>query len=233
MFGRFYLFYLAVIFIFIAGFSVNIQKRYIRTQDSDIHFYVIIADKKRVWDIDKEYCWYKSGEIHCSYGDAAGNLLHGEYIKYYFNNQLAEKGNFHYGLKKGVWRKWHPNGVLQEQQSWYKGRKRGNYILYDNQGKVEITGNYKKNKKEGIWVNHKAEDTLWYVKGISYNEEPKIAKAKSDSMSGKKYIHKKDYQRQDTIKVKSDFFKRIFGQKDTLNTKNDSFLKRLFNKKEK
>ena len=47
------------------------------------------------------YYWYKSNKVHNSKSDFGGNLLHGEYVKYFITNELAEKGLFKYGLKNG------------------------------------------------------------------------------------------------------------------------------------
>ncbi len=69
------LFCLVILTIF--SFSNDpVQKKIIRTKDFDIYFYVSLKSKKT--SKDKNYYWYKSGEIHNSFGDAGGELLHEE-----------------------------------------------------------------------------------------------------------------------------------------------------------
>ena len=204
-----------VLILLLSGFSRDpIQKKTIRTKEYDIHFYVTL--KKRKTTADKEYFWYKAGEIHHSFGGASGELLHSEYTKYFAGNKLAEKGTYEYGLKTGIWKKWHPNGALMEETRWVEGEKYGAYHFYDDHGKLIITGKYRNNIKSDVWIDLKASDTTWYRQGVAYKEHPKIIKKRMDSISGKE-----------------SFFKRVFGKKDSTAVKsNKSFFKRLFEKKE-
>jgi len=213
----------------------KIQKKVIRDANFDTHFYVFIDEKKT--DRDAYYYWYKSGEIHESFGDAAGNLLHLEYTQFYSGNQLAEKGNFDYGLKVGLWRKWHPNGSLKEEVQWRAGKKNGVYLYYDQNGVLHTTGQYKGDNKTGVWINIREHDTTWYKRGAAYKEHPRVVKKRLDSITGKEPFFKKIFKQKDSTDLNENrkpFLKRIFTkQKDSTKTKDkkDSFLKRIFRKK--
>tara|TARA_R110002072_G_scaffold287464_4_gene453146 strand:+ start:19884 stop:20615 length:732 start_codon:yes stop_codon:yes gene_type:complete len=229
-----YLLFLLLIVTFYSFIGDKVQKRVIRDASFDTHFFVYI-DKKKT---DKEafYSWYKSGEIHESFGDAGGDLLHDEFIKYYSNNSLAEKGKFNYGLKVGLWRKWHPNGTLIEETQWRAGKKNGSFLLYDQNGNLNIKGQYRRDIKNGTWINIQESDTTWYKKGIAYKEHPRIIKKRLDSINGKESLFKKIFKKKDSTDINENrkpFFKRVFSkQKDTTTVKENKpfFLKRWFTK---
>lgn len=196
------------------GLSVDpVQKKVIRTKEYDIEFYVSL--KKKRTNKNKEYFWYKSGEIHNSIGNAAGELLHLQYVKYYADNSLAERGEFEYGLKKGVWKQWYPNGVIMEESRWVDGVKYGPYSYYNEFGELVITGKYRDNNKIGVWINLERKDTTWYKKGRAFKAHPRIIKKRQDSIEGKKSFFKKIFGKRDStaIKEKDGFFKSLFGEK--------------------
>lgn len=210
------LFLLSILMIF--SFTTDpVKKKIIRTKKFDIYFYISLKEKKT--SNDKKYFWFKSGEIHESYGDAGGRLLHLKYVKYFADKQLAEKGTFNYGLKEGLWKIWHNNGVIKETIKYRNGERSGPYNLYSNSGKLLTSGKYKDNQKNGVWVNYPVSDTIWYKNGKAFLENPKIIQKRLDSIN----------KRNDSINGKKSFFRRIIPKRD--NTKNkESFLKRLLNR---
>ncbi|WP_374226258.1 toxin-antitoxin system YwqK family antitoxin [Flavobacterium oreochromis] len=74
----------------------------------------------------------------------AGELLQGEYKKFYHSNQLAEQGTFKKGLRVGTWKTWYENGKLATVSKWSKGLKRGKSIYYNTEGNVIEIGTFKK-----------------------------------------------------------------------------------------
>lgn len=195
--------FLSVVSLILLGFiSSEIQKKVIRTKQHDIHFYVSLKSKKA--DKERMYYWYKSGEIHTTMGAAGGELLHSDYLKYFNDNQLAEKGVFRYGLKDGLWKAWYPQGNLKKTEDWSNGIKDGKYNDYNEKGELRISGKYRNGIKHGVWVNFEAKDTTWYEKGIAYKEPPKIVQKRMDSIAGKQPFLKR------VIKP----FKKIFKKKD-------------------
>lgn len=217
-----FLILIAIIFSFT---NDKVQKKIIRNKNFDIYFYVSLK-KKKITD-NKKYYWYKSGEIHESFGDVGGELLHSEYIKYYVSNQLAEKGVFDFGLKDDLWKSWHPSGVLKEEVPWNKGVKKGVYNFYSEEGVLIITGNYKNDIKDGVWINGIKKDTTWFKDGNEYHENPKIIKKRNDSINKAAAKLKKA----DTTKTKKTFFKRIFGQQKDSTQVKEPFFNRIFGKK--
>lgn len=209
-----FLFFILSILIFFSFKGDPVQRKTIRTKEFDVQFYVSLEDKRTIQN--KEYFWYKAGEIHRSIGNAAGELLHLQYVKYYKGNNLAERGEFEYGLKKGIWKQWYPNGKIMEESRWVDGVKYGDYSYFDEFGELVVIGKYRDDVKTDIWINLKTLDTTWYNKGQAYKEDPRILRKRQDSIEGKK-----------------GFFKRFFGKKDsTVIKEKDGFFKRLVQKKE-
>ncbi|QQX76500.1 MULTISPECIES: toxin-antitoxin system YwqK family antitoxin [Aequorivita] len=222
-----------------------IQKKVIRTKEYDIHFYVSLKD--RITKKDKEYFWYKTGEIHNSFGGAAGELLHLGYVKYYAGNNLAEKGEFEYGLKTGIWKRWYSNGSLMEESRWVDGEKYGPYHYYNENGELMTQGKYRNNIKTDIWIDIKSKDTTWYRNGEPFKDHPRVVRKRLDSINGKESLLKRIFGKRDSTIVgkKEGFFGRIFKKKDSAKNskltpdpkekknKNTSILKRIFGKKER
>ena len=115
---------------------------------------------------------------------------------------------------------------------WVDGQRYGDYRLFDEDGNLYVSGEYRRNKKNKVWVNHKTNDTTWYVKGEAYNEHPRIIKRRNDSLNGKRVFFERIFGKKDTTNInKKGFFQRIFKKKDSSGRKN-SFFHRLFNKKD-
>jgi len=192
------------------GLNVKEQRKIISDADYNYVFYVSL-DGVSNYEYDKEYYWYKSGEIHTSIGGSNGDILHGSYTKTHKNNNLTTQGTFSQGLKDDLWRYWHPNGELQEITEWKKGDKMGQYVLYSEKGEVLIAGNYKKNKKEGRWIDFKTRDTLYYKNGLRIEKAVKLRTKKDGTV-----IEKKPFK-----KRMKHFFAKMFSKKnrDSLSTK--------------
>ncbi|WP_452223473.1 toxin-antitoxin system YwqK family antitoxin [Lacinutrix chionoecetis] len=190
---------------------------------------------------DKTYYWYKSNEIHQSNRDYSGDILHGNYTKYYINNQLAEKGQFDFGLKTNQWKSWFENGQVKSIKNYSNGKLNGEFVLYSNKGEVLTSGRYYNNKKSGQWIDYISKDTLNYKQGIIVNK-------KDSTGNNKKPFFKRLFTRKDTLdgfnnneindkkrdnKIKRKDNKTNAHSKKNKKPKKDSFLKRLFSKKDK
>ncbi|WP_435578721.1 toxin-antitoxin system YwqK family antitoxin [Gilvibacter sp.] len=218
-----------------------LQKRMIRGKDYDHHFYIFTKARKA--ERDKLYHWFKAGELHQSFGATGGYVLHKEYLKYYSDNQLAEKGAFHYGLKTGQWKSWHPNGTYASLAEWQNGSKNGDYLAFDEAGNLLTSGRYKRDLKQGVWVDHSTKDTLWYKDGIAHKEPLRDIKRREDSLAGKRPLFKRIFGGKPKDSTAADssrpgFFKRVFGPRQQDSTATDStkrrgFFGRLFSKKDK
>lgn len=151
--------------LFIVTPKEQIQRKIIRTDEGDFIIYVAVGATVKVNKL-KTYFWYRSGEIHHATGGIGGEVLHKEYVKYYNDQQLAEKGSFHYGLKDDVWKSWHPNGKLAEILEYKKGVIEGKYAAYDDTGQLITLGRYRNGLKSSEWIDYSADgDTLLYKKG--------------------------------------------------------------------
>lgn len=138
----------ALHFLQIAHGQDLLALRHFNTEDFKMDFYIDIENKSIKYDDSLFYYWFKAQKIHVSQGHSSGDVLHGKFVKYYVNGQLAEAGVFQFGLKTGVWTSWHENGQISERYEYKKGLKSGNFILYNEEGHLIEKGKYKKNKKK-------------------------------------------------------------------------------------
>jgi len=171
----------------------NTQRKIISDGEYKYVFYVSPKTKLECRE-NREYYWYKSGEIHSSVGGYFGELLHGDYTKSYLDNNISEQGEYKNGLKNDRWKKWHKNGKLKELLDWDDGLKSGSYFEYSENGKILLKGKYKNDWKHGTWVNLKTKDTLRFNKGKAVDKDLKVKKTFKE-------------------KIKS-FFKGIFSKKE-------------------
>ena len=203
--------YLIIFFYCLLGCKspqVAFNKRIISNPEYKEQFF--ISDKEPKVKSNVFYHWLKSQEIHLTKSGYSGDLLHGEYTKYYQTNQLAEKGSFKGGLKKGVWSSWYKNGQLATTEYWKNGKLNGRNIFYDSIGNIVSIGTYKNNKRSGTWLYPQKKDTICYKKG------EKCIKKERDT-------------------TKNSFFSRLFKKKDSISStpkkaKTPNFFQRLFKK---
>ncbi len=163
----------AILLLSIVVTKETIQRKILRTADGDCIIYVAVDASVKTNTL-KTYFWYRSGEIHHSTGGIGGDVLHKEYIKYYNDRQLAEQGQFYYGLKDGLWKSWYPNGAIATVINYQKGVINGKYLEYDISGNLITRGIYRNGLKSGKWIDYKNEgDTLSYKKGAIVKEKIK------------------------------------------------------------
>ncbi|OEK07851.1 hypothetical protein A8C32_15325 [Flavivirga aquatica] len=206
------------------AFSSDLQKKILRYDGFNIECYV--SPKKRSnFNNNKMYYWFKSGEIHQSLSAAGGFVLHKKYSKYYRSNQLAEQGEFNYGLKTGTWKTWHNNGKLKFIEEWKQGYKNGEFIAFDSLGNQTSTGSYNNNLKNGYWIDFIKKDTTYHRKKEVFNEKPRNLI--------KRVFRKKDSLEKIQIKLiraterKNDSIKRIKTKSDRLLKKRNDSIKRV------
>jgi len=184
--------------------------------------------KKVKPSLNKTYFWYKSNEIHQSKGDYSGNLLQGKYVKHYITNELAEKGVFSYGLKKGEWKSWFKNGKLKAIDNWRDGKLSGKYFLHNDSGELVIKGKYSKGNKVGRWIDYVKKDTTLYKRGVVCVKKQKV---KKDSITNAKasFLNRLFKKKEKTLQVKVTKKKRKTSTKQEV--KKESFFTRIFKKK--
>lgn len=204
-----------ILFLFTAcicfAFS-NVQKRIVRENGFDIECFISLK-KTNHFNDNKTYYWFKSGRIHNSLANAGGYVLHETCSKYYRSKQIAEQGQFNFGLKNGLWKSWYENGNLKTQEIWNNGYLNGVYKAYNVDGEIILQGKYKNNSKAGMWVDYKAKDTIYYKNDATFKEKPKGLL--------ERFLRKKDSL--EKVKIKAD---RIVKRK------NDS-IKRVKHKQER
>ena len=225
---------LPIVFLVIASyilFSFSDPYSVKRISDKDFRYEFYTTSKKIKLHKDKVYYWFKGGLIHSAQAGTAGELLEGDFIKSYHNNQLAEQGKFKKGLKVGIWKTWNQNGRLSSVQSWKSGVKSGSFTSFDDEGELVERGKYKDNKKTGTWINYAKKDTVNFKNGVVLPKEKKLSKEEKLKIKEekKKTAELKKLQKKDAVKSKK-------SVKETLNatekdTTKQNFIKRLFRKK--
>jgi antitoxin component YwqK of YwqJK toxin-antitoxin module len=203
-------FILTLLFLIFLSTSSDTQRKLIKQNNFDIECNVYLKLLKN-FDNTKEYFWFKSSEVHSSIGTSGGFVLHKDFKKYYRSNQLAQSGNFHYGLKDGIWQEWHNNGKIRSIIHWKNGVKHGNYQTFDTKGKKLISGYFRNNDSTKAWINHTLKDTTYFKKGKASNE-------KSKSLFQRVFKKRDSLEKQTLKKEKSSWLKRLFKKTPPLIT---------------
>jgi antitoxin component YwqK of YwqJK toxin-antitoxin module len=111
-------------------------------------FYISTSSKKINFKDTLKYHWFKSQKLHITQGGAAGHLLHGHFQKFHNSGQLAECGEFKFGLKDGEWLTWYESGGLKSKLYYHEGVLKGSYTLYTENGQLRESGRYRKGQKK-------------------------------------------------------------------------------------
>jgi hypothetical protein len=213
------------IFIISALGLVSFQDPYSIKRISDKNFrYEFYTSSKRIDPSEnKTYFWFKGGLIHETDYGVAGEVLNGNFKKYFHSNQLAEQGVFKKGLKVGLWKSWYENGKIETTQIWKSGQKNGNFFRYDSNGEILEKGNYKKNLKHGLWIDMIQKDSLTYKKGSIFLKKKKFSKEEKAKIKQEKN-HKKEAVKKN----------KLDSKKETKNNiKKENWFSKLFKKKKK
>lgn len=205
---------------------------------SDTHYkeQFYITEKEPKAKSNVFYYWYKSQKVHSSQNDYSGAVLDGLYTKYYYSNQLAEKGNYNNGVKVGTWKSWYKNGQLATTEKWNQGKLTGKQVVFDSIGNILSQGAYTKGKRSGKWIYPQSGDTIYYKKG-----ERKLKVKKDTSQPG---FFQRMFKKKDNLKAKDTAKKKIASKKISKkkkttqhskksNKKEPNFFQKLFAKKEK
>lgn len=87
----------------------------------------------------------------------------GDYINYYFNGRISEKGTYVDDLFQGSFLKYYKNGKVKEKANFYQGKMNGEHIVYFQSGAL--------NQME-IWKNEKCQYAIEYdTKGLKTKEQ--------------------------------------------------------------
>lgn len=124
------------------------ELRHFNTASYKMDFYISIAQKKINYADTLNYHWFKSQKLHITQGGSAGNLLHGNFLKFHINGQLAERGEFKYGLKHGEWMSWYESGELKSKLNYQAGRLKGSFLTFSRDGSISEKGKFKKGRKK-------------------------------------------------------------------------------------
>lgn len=122
-------------------------RRHFKDDSTRAEFYILLESKRIRYRKAHTYYWFHAQKLHCTQEGAAGKLLHGPFTRFYHEGQLAEKGDFRYGLKHGNWKFWYPSGILASEYHYKKGMLHGSYTLFDSSGEVLDYGKFRRGVK--------------------------------------------------------------------------------------
>lgn len=124
------------------------ELRHFTTLHYKMDFYIFPTQKKINYTDTLQYHWFKSQKLQVTQGGSAGNLLHGNFQKFHVSGQLAERGEFKYGLKDGDWLTWYESGELKSKLTYKDGVLKGAFIRYAKDGNIKEVGKYKNGRKK-------------------------------------------------------------------------------------
>ncbi|QKX04207.1 hypothetical protein HN014_04545 [Aquimarina sp. TRL1] len=156
------------------------ETRKIISDDQYNYEFYVTDHKLTVFKENRQYYWYRLGEIHQSQSGANGALLQGRYTKSYRGAGIAEEGFFEKGIKHHRWSSWYQNGTLKEVTYWREGLRSGTYTAYSDQGVARISGKYSRGKKHGRWIDYQTQDTTYFKQGEKVVEKPKKRNEKTE-----------------------------------------------------
>ncbi len=138
----------------------------------------VVDEKPKKILLDRTYYWYKSNSVLSTLGGIDGKMLHGNYTRFFLNNNLKEKGYYKQGLKEGEWKEWFNTGKLNKIAHWKKGLLWGTSIYYDEAGNVLKKETY---TKGNLKIKKVAKNKTKSAKTpISKESKNKITKKKKD-----------------------------------------------------
>ncbi len=240
-----------ILFVIVTSFTDPYSIK--RISDANFRYEFYTSTKEIKPKPAKVYFWFKGGAIHSATSGVSGQLLNGNFKKFYHSNQLAEEGNYKNGLKVGLWKSWFENGNLKTTQYWKSGIQTGFCEIYDVSGSVLEKGNYKKGQKNGKWIFFSSKDTIVYKRGLVYVPKPVLSKEEKQALKEKKKLEKetkkiaqekeketkKIAKEQDIKQKEMNKDQKLKSNSNTVNPKSntqpvkkESFFKRLFSKKE-
>lgn len=130
--------------------SIGISNRvYVQYTDSLLETFCYRGEKKIRTKDDLFYYWYAAQDIKHTRGAYGGKILHGTFTMFYYNKDLRSKGQFKYGLKKGIWKSWYQGGEIKSKEKWKAGRLVGKAFYYSNKGLIQNETNIKQRTGNG------------------------------------------------------------------------------------
>jgi uncharacterized protein len=96
--------------------------------------------------------FHNSGEFRAK-GLYANDYKVGEWIFYYPNKQIEQKGKYDKkGRAQGEWKWFYENGALLREENYVNNKRDGIMTEYTEEGKIITKGEYIEDLQEGIWI---------------------------------------------------------------------------------
>ncbi len=84
----------------------------------------------------------------------------GEYLSYFENGLLKEKGYYKNGLKHGNWSAYNEQGQATSSAHFNLGKKDGEWLIWDNEGNLRYKIAYENGVAVGNWVMYKQDGQI-------------------------------------------------------------------------
>lgn len=97
----------------------------------------------------------KTEHYHLGPHVTVNNNYNGDYVYYYENETISNKGNYNYGKREGEWFFYHDNGKLESKGSYLNGKKEGEWISYDLNGNILSKEKFVEGKTEAEVLEEK------------------------------------------------------------------------------
>ena len=124
--------------------------------------------------------YHNSGEFRGK-GLYANDKRIGEWIFYYPNKQVEQKGKYDKkGRAQGVWKWFYENGALMREENYIDNKREGAMTEFTEDGKIITKGEFIDDMQEGLWIYETPE----------YKEIGKYVNDKPDSLWKRYYMPK-------------------------------------------
>lgn len=97
----------------------------------------------------------KTEHYHLGSHVSVNNNYNGDYVSYYENGNMYQKGSYDYSRKQGEWGFYNDNGTIESKGNYLNGKKEGEWISYDVNGNILSKENFVEGKTEAEILEEK------------------------------------------------------------------------------
>ena len=103
--------------------------------------------------------------IHYTISDHVGGIVKslkdGDFVSYFPNGNIREKGMFKDDAKNGQWETFFPNDSPREKGAFTNGQQSGKWSFYYRSGELREEGEIENNSKVGTWTQYHKNGKKW------------------------------------------------------------------------
>jgi antitoxin component YwqK of YwqJK toxin-antitoxin module len=95
-----------------------------------------------------------------NYSNDGNNWRTGKWTSYHKNKNIDEVGIYTNGRKDSTWNEYYENGKIELISNYSNGIKNGNYIAYYQNGNTQAKGSFLNNMREGDWTFYSSNGSI-------------------------------------------------------------------------